>query len=107
MWGGTIGTGAGTAITDVLNNLDPDSSNSSGSEIIQNVSVSAAKATITSMQTALIGSGVGGINYSTGELVGGVADQCGGLMPGLTLGFGEGIKAFFGAVDDAMVYIWN
>ena len=107
VWGGTIGTGAGTAITDVLNNLDPDSSNSSGSEIIQNVSVSAAKATITSMQTALIGSGVGGINYSTGELVGGVADQCGGLMPGLTLGFGEGIKAFFGAVDDAMVYIWN
>ena len=48
-----------------------------------------------------------GINYKTGELYGAVADHAGGLMPELTLGFGEGIKAFFGAVDDALVYIWS
>lgn len=59
------------------------------------------------MITAYIGAGVGGIDYKTGKLFGGVADACGGLMPPLTLGFGEGIKAFFGAVDDALVYIWE
>jgi len=59
------------------------------------------------MVTAAIGVGVGGIDYKTGTLYGGVADGCGGLMPSLTLGFGEGIKAFFGAADDALVYIWE
>ena len=68
---------------------------------------SGVKAACTSLLTATISAGVGGINYKTGELIGGVADGCGGLVPSLTLGFGEGIKAFFGAVDDAIVYIWG
>ena len=107
VWGGTLGTSAGTAATMGLNNLDPDSANSTASEIVTEVKNSAIKATATSMITASIGAGVGGIDYKTGTLYGGVADGCGGLMPSLKLGFGEGIKAFFGAVDDALVYIWE
>lgn len=90
-----------------LNNCDPDSNSSTMSEIATEVKISAAKATATSMITASIGAGVGGIDYKAGTLYGGVADGCDGLMPSLTLGFGEGIKAFFGAVDDALVYIWE
>jgi hypothetical protein len=30
-----------------------------------------------------------------------------GLMPTYTFGFGEGVKAFFGWLDDALVYIWR
>ena len=69
--------------------------------------LSTIKATATSLVTASIGAGVGGIDYKTGTLYGSVADGCGGLMPSLTLGFGEAIKAFFGALDDAFVYIWE
>ena len=107
VWGGALGTSTGTAITMGLNNLDPDSANATASEIAAEVKNSAIKATATSMITASIGAGVGGIDYKTSTLYGGVADRCGGLMPSLTLGFGEGIKAFFGAVDDAIVYIWE
>lgn len=107
VWGGTLGTSTGTAVTMGLNNLDPDSANSTVSEIATEVKNSAIKATATSMITAYIGASVGGIDYKTGTLYGGVADGCGGLMPSLTLGFGEGIKAFFGALDDALVYIWG
>ena len=107
VWGGALGTSAGTAVTMGLNNLDPDSNNSTTSEIAAEVKKSAIKATATSMLTAYVGAGVGGIDYKTGTLYGGVADKCGGLMPSLTLGHGEGIKAFFGAVDDALVYIWE
>ena len=107
VWGGALGTSIGTAATMGLNNRDPDSANSTASEIATEVKNSAIKATATSMLTASIGSGVGGINYKTSTLYGGVADGCCGLMPSLTLGFGEGIKAFFGAVDDALVYIWE
>ncbi|MBE6645184.1 MAG: RHS repeat-associated core domain-containing protein, partial [Ruminococcaceae bacterium] len=107
VWGGTLGTSAGTTVTMILNNLDPDSANSTAFEIAMEAKKSAIKATATSMITASIGAGVGGINYNMGTLYGGVADGCGGLMPSLTLGLGEGIKAFFGAVDDALVYIWG
>lgn len=87
--------------------LSPYSANHTKSEIVTEMRNSATKATVTSMMTATIGAGVGGIDYKTGTLYGGVADGCGGLMLSLTLGFGEGIKAFFGAVDDAIVYIWE
>ena len=50
-------------------------------------------------------SGIGGVDINSGDFYGGIADQCGGLMPGATLGFGETLKAFFSAVDDAIVYI--
>lgn len=107
IWGGTLGTSSGTAITAGLNNLDPDSSNSTASQIATEMKNSAIKATFTSTLTALVGAGAGGIDYKTGTLYGGVADDCGGLMPSLTLGFGEGIKASFGAIDDAIIYIWE
>lgn len=66
------------------------------------------KSIVISSMTQLIGSGVGGIDYSNNNiLVGGVSDGCGGGFPSLTLGFGEAIKAFFGAVDDMVVYLWE
>lgn len=36
-----------------------------------------------------------------------VEDQAAGLMPTLTPAFGKGIKAFFGWVNDAVVYFWG
>ena len=57
--------------------------------------------------TAVVSTGVGGIDYATGQLYGGVANGCYGLMPSLTLGFGEAVKAFFGWLDDALVYVWG
>ena len=107
IWGGGVGVTVGTAVTDVLNNVDPASEDSTADEIVSNAVVSGSKALVTSSITAFIGDTVGGINYKNGKLYGGVADGCGGLMPSLTLGFGEGIKAFFGTVDDALVYIWE
>ena len=107
VWGGATGTGAGTTITMGLNNLDPDSANSTVTQIATEAMKSTVKATFTSFVTASVGAGAGGVNYKDSTLYGGVADGCGGLMPSFTLGFAEGIKAFFGAIDDAMVYIWE
>lgn len=106
-WGGAVGTGVGTAVTMQLNNADPDSSNSSVADIKKESFSSAGKSALTSTITQFFGNSAGGIDYKTGELVGGVKNACDGLMTELTLGFGEGIKAFFGAVDDALVYIWG
>lgn len=50
---------------------------------------------------------LGAVVVTTVALYGGVADSCGELMPSLTLGFGEAIKAFFGTIDDAFVYLWE
>ena len=36
-----------------------------------------------------------------------VINGASGLMPTYTFGFGEGVKAFFGWADDAIVYIWE
>lgn len=68
---------------------------------------SGVKALVTSSMTACIGAGVGGVNYHTGVIEGAVATGCEGLMPELTLGLGEGIKAFFGWSDDAVIYLWE
>lgn len=105
--GGGIGVTTGTFITDALNNIDPDSSNSSARQMMGNALSSGGKALITSSMTAGVGAGVGGVNYHTGVIEGAVANGCGGLMPTLTLGFGEGIKAFFGWSDDAVIYLWE
>ena len=105
--GGGVGVGVGTVVTDVLNNLDPDSANSSGQQIINNAASSGLKALATSSVTAFIGVAAGGINYQTGMFEGAMITGCDGLMPGFTPGFGESIKAFFGAVDDALVYLWE
>ena len=95
--GGGIGVTAGTTITDFMNNLDPDSSNSSPEEIVQNAISSGGKALITSSSTAYIG-------YSSNLTV---ANGANGLMPTYTYGFGEAVKSFFGWLDDALVYIWE
>ena len=105
--GGGAGVATGTFITDLMNNIDPDSSDSTIEQMVVNASTSGVKALITSSATALVGSGVGGVDYKTGQLYGGVANGCNGLMPSLTLGFGEDVKAFFSWLDDAMVYLWG
>ena len=106
-FGGVAGVTVGTFITDALNNIDPDSANSSMNQMVKNATSSGLKACLTSLMTACIGAGVGGVNYSTGAIEGAVANGCGGLMPTLTLGFGEGIKTFFGWADDAVIYLWE
>lgn len=107
IWGGALGAGRGTAITMALDNIDPDSSNSTFAEIACNAASSFGKGAVMGAFTQYWSSAVGGINYFSGVVEGAVADGASGLMPTLTLGFGEGIKAFFGWVDDAMVYIWK
>ena len=90
-----------------LNNLDPDSSNSSGREIAVSAAVSSGKALFTSGITYFWGEAIGGIDYKTGDILGAAKDGSSGLMPTLTVGFAEGLKAFWGAVDDAFVYVWG
>lgn len=92
--GGGIGVTVGTAITDWMNNLDPDSTNSTAKEIAVNAISSGGKALVTSSLTAYVG-------YASDLAI------TNGLMPTYTYGFGEAVKAFFGWVDDAIVYIWE
>ena len=96
IFGGFAGATKGTAITMVLNNIDPDSSDSTTGEIVDNSLRSGIKAACTGMVTEYM-------SYSVdyGLATGG----CNGLMPELTFGFGVAIKAFFGWVDDALVYV--
>ena len=94
--GGAIGTGTGTMITMELDNLDPYSSNYTQKEILNESLNNAGKAFVTSIPTQIINSGVEIAKEKTGK-----------LMPGMTYGFGEGVKAFFGALDDALVYLWK
>lgn len=55
------------------------------------------KAVVTSSLTAYMG--------HASDLA--VKDGAMGLRPTHTFGFGEVVKAFFGWVDDALVYIWE
>ena len=95
--GGGLGVATGTAVTDMLNNLDPDSKNSSYSEIRNNAFASGLRGLATASVTAFVG-------YASDFAV---YDGCGGLMPQYTRGFGEAVKAFFGWLDDAVVYTWG
>lgn len=95
--GGAIGVGVGTVVTDVLNNIDPYSSNSSCNQIANKAFISAAKGAVTSSLTAYMNLSVdSAVRYGTG-----------GLMEEITVGFGESIKGFFGWLDDATVYAWE
>ena len=105
--GGAAGSGIGTTITMGLNYLDPYSSSASTKEIARNAVSSTFKAGITSSLTAFWGIAVGGIDYAKNTISGAVTNGSNGLMPSLTVGFGEAFKAFWGAVDDAFVYIWE
>lgn len=93
--GGGVGVALGTAATDVLNNFDPDSSNSTVQEITTNAISSGGKALVTSSLTAFAG-------YAS-DLA--ASNGAYGLMPKFTRGFGEAVKAFFGWLDDAFVYV--
>lgn len=97
VWGGFLGSSRGTAITKLMNNWDPDSSDSSLSEIISESVTSGCKAAITGSVTEFIG--------IASNLA--VEDVAYGLLPGFTPGFAEAIKAFFSWVDDAIVYVWE
>lgn len=95
--GGSVGVAIGTAVTDVLNNIDPDSSNSTAQEIINNALTSGGKAALTSTVTAFMNNAVGGFSRKNFVFEGALSTGADGLMPQLTPGFGEEIKAFFGA----------
>ena len=95
--GGAVGTGTGTMVTMELDNLDPYSSNHTQKEILNESINNTLKATITSIPTQIVNRGVELLREEGGET----------LMPGMTRGFGEGVKAFFGALDDAVVYLWK
>lgn len=106
-WGGAVGSATGTGITLWLNNADPYSADTTPFAIGKAMGESWIKAGITGLSTTFIGQAVGGYNHQTGKIEGAVANGCDGLLPGLTLGFGEGVKAFFGWVNDAIVYVWG
>ena len=97
MLGGGAGVAVGTVVTDALNNWDPYSANSTAEEMVSNSLTSGGKALATSSLTAYMG--------CASDLA--VANCAYGLMPTYTFGFGEGVKAFFSWLDDAMVYIWE
>jgi RHS repeat-associated protein len=95
--GGGVGVTLGTAVTDLMNNLDPDSVDSTATEIASNAITSGGKALVTSSLTAYMG-------YASTSAV---SNGANGLMPQYTFGFGESVKAFFGWLDDALVYLWE
>ena len=95
--GGGVGVTVGTAVTDVMNNLDPDSANSTAKEIASNAISSGGKALVTSSLTTYMG--------YTSDLA--ATNGANGLMPTYTRGFGEAVKAFWGWLDDELVYIWE
>lgn len=96
--GGGLGVAVGTTITDLMNLWDPYSANSSFDQIKNNVISSTKKALVTSSLTAFMGcaSDVALMDNTIKE-----------LMPTFTYGFSEGLKAFYGWLDDAVVYIWE
>ena len=62
----------------------------------------------TSGSAALKGAVTGSVTQIMSNAVDiGVASHANNLMPELTPGFGEGLKAFFGWADDALVYLWE
>ena len=95
--GGSAGVAVGTVVTGAMNNWDPDSANLSTQDILKNATTSGAKGLLTSSMTAYVG-------YSADIAR---IDGCAGLMPSFSYGFAEGMKAFFGWADDALVYIWE
>ena len=95
--GGGVGSGIGTAITESLNNKGkPKQQQKSTKEIVNESLKSAAIGTAMSSMTAWM-------NYTVKSAV---DTQAMGLMPELTMVFGEMMKGFFGAADDTLVYIF-
>ena len=98
--GGVAGSTAGTVITKSLNNIDPYSSNMSTTQIAQEAKKSAQKSAVTSIITAIVSGGV--------DLANQLNSSARNLMHNWSMGFGEGIKSFFSAVDDALTYFtWH
>ena len=96
--GGGLGVAVGTTITELMNLWDPYSANSSFDQIKNNVISSTKKALVTSSLTVFMG-------YSSDVAL--MDNTIKELMPTFTYGFSEGLKAFYGWLDDAVVYIWE
>ena len=92
--GGGVGVTVGTTVTNVMNNWDPDSTDSTAQEIATNAITSGGKALVTSSITAYMG-------YASDLAISNGANK---LMPTYTFSFGESVKAFWGWIDDALVY---
>ena len=105
--GGGIGSGLGTAVTSSLNNLGkPQELQKSSETILKDSLKSAAIGLAMSTITAGVGYGINGARGSYGyNSWAGSLDPCVGISP-ITYGFGEMMKGFFGAVDDALVYLF-
>ena len=81
---------------DVMNNWDPDSSDSTAKEIATNAAASGVKALATSSLTAYIG-------YASNIAV---VHGAGGFFY-IYVWIWRSIKSFSGWLDDALVYIWE
>lgn len=79
-----------------LNNLDPDSSNSSGREIARSVGTSTVKAAFTSSITAFWGEAIGGINYNIGTITGAASNGSNGLNAYVDCWICRGVKSILG-----------
>jgi len=107
-FGGGVGSGLGTAITETLNNKGkPKQEQKSSQDILKSSAKSVAIGTTMSAFTAGLTSMVDfaiyspmGYNSWTESLNPGV-----GISP-ITPGFGELMKGFFNSIDDATVYIF-
>lgn len=88
--GGALGSAASTVITSELNNIDPDSSNTSQKAIFKSAAKSSVKGAAASTLTY-------GFNCAS-DLA--VIDGANGLMPQYTRKFGEAMKAFVSWVND-------
>ncbi|MDD6212426.1 MAG: hypothetical protein PUB22_04700 [Clostridiales bacterium] len=105
--GGGVGSGLGTAFTEYLNNRGKPREEQKTSKAILNDSLkSAATGTVMSTMTAGIGYGIDYATSSSGyNSWANSLKPCVGIEP-VTPGFGAMMKGFFGAVDDALVYIF-
>ena len=103
--GGSVGSGAGTFITESLNNTGlPNGQKKSSQEIV----VEAINASIIGAAMSAITAGIGhSVDFAQGPH--GYNSWAGTLLPNvgiapITPGFGEMLKGFFGVADDAMAY---
>ena len=103
--GGSVGSGAGTFITESLNNTGlPNGQKKSSQEIV----VEAINASIIGAVMSAITAGIGhSVDFAQGPH--GYNSWAGTLLPNvgiapITPGFGEMLKGFFGVADDAMAY---
>ena len=95
IFGGSIGSGTGTFVTEFLDKYYGMKNEKNISQILDDAGQSAVISLFTSSLTALIGQGVKmQLNEGSNE-----------LMKNFTKTFGDLINSFFSAIDDAITYI--